>query len=197
MGRPLSEEEFIESGPVDPDPFIIAGLVISAVAALGTLAQGVAALSANRPTLPVAPPALLEDVLRRSLSDAIRDTEDLIRLLARQNMPIGIEQPVLAGEFRFGSPMLLEVRDFIQFQDVFSRLSSSSKMVNEDVMTLLRTRPARAQELGFLMNIQGLNPTQKINEYYRGDLSTGQVLDSALEALKAYQRLLDRLNFQN
>ncbi|WP_143539329.1 hypothetical protein [Rhizobium sp. AN5] len=194
----MSEKEFIENGPVDPDPFIIAGLVISAVAALGTLAQGVAALSANRPIPSVAPPsALLEDVLRRSLSDAIRDTEDLIRLLARQNMPIGIDQPVLAGEFRFGNPMLLEMRDFIQFQDVFSRISSSAKMVNEDVLTLLRTRPARAQELGMMMNMEGLNPTQKINEYYRGVLSIGQVLDSALESLKAYQRLLDRLNFRN
>ncbi|NSZ73254.1 hypothetical protein G6L74_05775 [Agrobacterium tumefaciens] len=194
----MSEKEFIENGPVDPDPFIIAGLVISAVAALGTLAQGVAALSANRPIPSVAPPsALLEDVLRRSLSDAIRDTEDLIRLLARQNMPTGIDQPVLAGEFRFGNPMLLEMRDFIQFQDVFSRISSSAKMVNEDVLTLLRTRPARAQELGMMMNMEGLNPTQKINEYYRGVLSIGQVLDSALESLKAYQRLLDRLNFRN
>ncbi|SOC93548.1 hypothetical protein SAMN05216358_3727 [Rhizobium sp. AN5] len=93
--------------------------------------------------------------------------------------------------------MLLEMRDFIQFQDVFSRISSSAKMVNEDVLTLLRTRPARAQELGMMMNMEGLNPTQKINEYYRGVLSIGQVLDSALESLKAYQRLLDRLNFRN
>lgn len=93
--------------------------------------------------------------------------------------------------------MLLEMRDFIQFQDVFSRISSSTKMVNEDVMTLLRTRPGRAHELGLLMNMEGLNPTQKINDYYRGNLSTGQVLDSALESLKAYQRLLDRLSYRN
>ncbi len=93
--------------------------------------------------------------------------------------------------------MLLEMRDFILFQDVFSRIASSTKMVNEDVLTMLRTRPSRAQELGMLMNMEGLNPTHKINEYYRGNLSTGQVLDSALESLKAYQRLLDRLNFRN
>lgn len=195
----MNQDSF-ETDLIDPDPFLIATLVISAVGALGTLAQGYAAITATRRSISSgdAVSNVVESGLRRSLSDAIRDTEDLIRLLARQQLPASIDIPVLAHEFRYGSgPMLLEMRDFIQFQDVYSRLAFSAKSVNEDVLTLLRTSPIRAEQLGRLMNLEGLNPTAQINEFYRGSMSTGQVLDSALEALKAYQRLLERLNFQN
>ncbi|UXS24190.1 hypothetical protein [Agrobacterium tumefaciens] len=195
----MSEDKIVDGGPVDPDAFQIITLVISAVGALGTLAQGYAAFaSARSPTVPARGLGnAIEDVLRRSLFDAIRDTEDLIKLLARQRMPIGIDVPVLGEEFEYGSPMLLDRHDFSHFQDIYGRLSSSSRSVNDTILSLFRVHPGRAQEIGMLINLEGLNPTQNINQYFRGNLTMGQVLDSALESLKAYQRLLDRVNRQN
>jgi hypothetical protein len=192
-------DEGQKSELIDPDPFLIANLVIGAVGALGTLAQAYAAFRKPTPLeeMLASSAGIIEDGLRRELSTAIRDAEDLIRMLARQHVePTGA--PVLSFEFRYGNaPMMLDKKEFLGFEGVFSHLSLSTRSVTESVMALMRTSPSRASELGVVFNAEELNPTQRINEFYRGNMTTGEVLDSALELLKSFQRLLDRINRSN
>lgn len=184
---------------VDPDPFIIINMVIAAVAALGTIGQAYVAFIAYKRPDPVQATSDrhngIEDLLRRQLIDAIFETESLIRFLARLG---SFHEPVLEAEFKYGNTQLLLARDeFDNFARLSDRLSKTAGFIQSSVLSLLRYHPQRAEELGAIMGLEGLSAVDRVNQYYRGQLTTGQVLESALEMLKSYQMLLGRMDRAN
>ncbi|GGB00625.1 hypothetical protein GCM10011491_31010 [Brucella endophytica] len=189
----MSENE--QTGQIDPDPAIIVSLVIAAVAAIGTIGQAAAAFQANKIARQAARRSLLEDSLIDHIRDTIRRTERFLKLIGRNE--IGAI-PASSQIYRFGnSPLLLDRQQFEEFSQLSDALFADARFIQSSVLGILQHTPERAHQIGVEILSEQRNTAEKLNSLNKGDHSLGEALNEVLGMLRAYERILDRLNRSN
>lgn len=184
-----------ETTKIDPDPFVIVGIVISAIGALGTWVQVAKSWSDKDQGHRYSDASQLEDPLSRDLREAIRDTDRLIRLLSKSN--IGTTS-VLEMRFQYGNdPLFFNEKEFQEFARLSDALFNSARFIHSSVLGIIKYTPERARYLGLEALGEKLDAAQSINAFYRDNYTFGQVLDQALDLLRGYERVLDRISRTN
>lgn len=175
----------------DPDPWMVVNLVLLVLGTAGTMIQAGVAYR-DRKTIPVGRIAhSFTESFQECLQKAIRSTEKIIRFLASRDL--GTKEP-LSLPFRYGEvALLMTSEDLTEFSSISSALSFELSQIQSTLFSIIRYNPEAANRIGteFLREVNDFKG--RLNAFYKGEYSNGQVLDDALMMLRTFERTLGRM----
>lgn len=180
---------------IDPDPSVLintACTVVMAVCAFGTLALKFR--GEKKRTHPDHQNGFVE-FLRDGLSGSTSDVRKLIRFLAVADT--GVADPI-DRKFQFGETSLfLHYSVFGEFERISQSLIHNLEMVQKSVLHLVKFDPEWSVGYGDKIIQEITDFKERINGYYRGDLSNGEVLEDILLMLQTLEQLIGRMDTKN
>ncbi|ANG97760.1 hypothetical protein A8A54_15490 [Brucella pseudogrignonensis] len=184
-----------EHHKIDPDPFVLiqtACAVVCAICSLGSLAIQ---YRSERTRLPADYENGFVEVLQDGLERSTKDVRKLIKFLSSANL--GVLDPI-DRKFKFGETALfLDYKVFGEFERISSSLIHNLDVVQKSSLHLVKHDPEWSVRFGTKIAEEITDFKERINHYYRGDLSNGEVLEDILLLFRRLEQLLGRMNAKN
>jgi hypothetical protein len=172
----------------DPDPFVIGGLVLAAIATVAQLTS-LAYQVADRPLRSAFPQ--VGPILRRGLADALDETHRTTERLAQFLSHAGRGAPSLDAPFRSGAVSLLLTRDeMAEYEVLLRRLVFQIADLSEKTIGLMREDEQFAHALGEAVARRINSIAERVNDMLAPERTLGFVLEEALFVLRTLQRVL-------
>ncbi|MHC5307507.1 hypothetical protein [Bartonella sp. LJL80] len=179
------------SDKFDPDPWTVISTVASVVASVAAL-DPIATKYIDRFKKDTS--GIRDSLLDRLTDDLIqvqRDTEKLIRFLSRE---IG-EQKTMESPFFIGeTAIFLDQKQFMRFSDLATTITADLDRIQNATFGICQYEAKLLKEFGHELKTQIPNLSHRVMQYYRRDMTIGEVLEDALWVLKEINRIMQRLH---
>ncbi|MVS97880.1 hypothetical protein [Devosia marina] len=181
---------------VDPDPWIVASLVVATAAMIGQYAQIAIDWNVRRKADRLLPPLrTVKAHLRDGLENSISDVEKIIRLLPRLE---GCEIDPLVRPFSYGQTSLYMTKLALhEYSAKVEVLAIGLGHLNKLSTALIADDPELAAQIGSEITASFGRIDAKINGFYRDAPPIGDVLSDCLAILRECERILVRIENSN
>lgn len=172
----------------DPDPFVIGGLILAAIATIAQLTS-LAYQVVDRPLRTAFPQT--GPILRRGLADALDETHRTTERIAQFLSRAGRGSPALDAPFRSGAVTLLLTRDEMsEYETLLRRLVFHIADLSERTIGLMREDEQFAHALGSAVAQRINSIAERVNDMLAPERTLGFVLEEALFILRTLQSIL-------
>lgn len=178
-----------EKGPIDPDPWTVISVAISAVAMFAQLAS--LRLQKIEGSLELSSPSSVTgyENLRDAVENAERDISKIIRILATS------KEDVLKRKFLFGeSELWLDPAYFGEYQRTVGQLSLHAGMISSWTLQLVSMDATLVQGLKQALLARVENVVHRINSLHTGSRTNESVLDECLFLMREFIKILSGID---
>lgn len=177
------------SDRIDPDPFAVTGLVIAAVSMFAQLAALAKQIDDGSPGRRLETHNIFAiEKMGEEVENAIRETEKLIKLLAR--MDNGLGGTPLSAKFRFGEvEALVGVGEMPRYVENVRKIGLAATNIAEWAHSLIQSGTGEIIGKMLLTRVDGIQ--SRINRLFDLNMTYEDVLDECLQMLRSFHSICE------